>query len=117
MPNEPFIPHQATLPDADALRDSLEYHLRYTIGKDPDAATVTDWRLAVSRAIRDLVIAPWFETTRRIYNQDQKRVYYLSMEFLIGRLLEDAIANLGLDETVRSVVADIGVDYEALLDN
>ena len=65
--------------------------------------------------MRDLVIAPWFETTRLVYARDQKRVYYLSMEFLIGRLLEDAIANLGLEETVRSVAADVGFDYAALL--
>ncbi|MDX1422467.1 MAG: glycogen/starch/alpha-glucan phosphorylase [Kiloniellales bacterium] len=117
MLTQPLLLANDNPPEAEALRRSIEYHLHYTIGKAPDAATLTDWRLAVSRAVRDLVIAPWFETTRRIYNQDQKRVYYLSMEFLIGRLLEDAIANLGLDETVRSVVAEIGVDYEALLDN
>ena len=102
-------------PDAAALRRSIEYHLRFTVGKNPAAATLTDWRLAVSRAIRDLVIAPWFETTARIRAGQYKRVYYLSMEFLIGRLLEDAIANLGLDETVRKVVSEFDVDYAALL--
>jgi glycogen phosphorylase len=102
-------------PDEGALRRSVEYHLRYTTGKNPGAATVTDWRLAVSRAIRDLVIAPWFETTERIRAQDHKRVYYLSMEFLIGRLLEDAIDNLGLDETLRKLAVEFDVDYEALL--
>ncbi|NIA69942.1 glycogen/starch/alpha-glucan phosphorylase [Pelagibius litoralis] len=102
-------------PDAAALRRSIEYHLKYTTGKDPSAATLTDWRLAVSRAVRDLVIAPWFETTQRVYTEDQKRVYYLSMEFLIGRLLEDAILNLGLDDKLRSIVGNFDVDYAALL--
>ena len=102
-------------PDSAALSRSVEYHLRYTTGKAPDAATLTDWRLAVSRAIRDLVIAPWFETTRRVYAEDRKRVYYLSMEFLVGRLLEDAVANLGLDEQLRDVVEGFGVDYGTLL--
>ena len=105
----------STLPDAAALRRSIEYHLRYTTGKAPSAATLTDWRLAVSRAVRDLVIAPWFETTQRVYTEDRKRVCYLSMEFLIGRLLEDAVANLGLDERLRAIVESFGVDYRALL--
>ena len=115
MPTDPNIHALSTPPDAAALRRSIEYHLRYTAGKTPVAATLTDWRLAVSRAIRDLVIAPWFETTQRIYAEDRKRVYYLSMEFLIGRLLEDAVANLGLDERLRTIVEGFGVDYGALL--
>ena len=115
MPTEPNIHDLSTLPDAAALRRSIEYHLRYTTGKTPAAATLTDWRLAVSRAIRDLVIAPWFETTQRVYAEGRKRVYYLSMEFLIGRLLEDAVANLGLDERLREVVEGFGVDYRALI--
>ena len=105
----------STQPDVAALRSAIEYHLRYSTGKAPAAATLTDWRLAVSRAVRDLVIAPWFETTRRVYDEGQKRVYYLSMEFLIGRLLEDAVVNLGLDERLRAIVEDFGVDYRALL--
>ena len=115
MPIEPNIHEWSTPPDVAELRSSIEYHLRYTTGKSPAAATVTDWRLAVSRAIRDLVIVPWFETTQRVYAESRKRVYYLSMEFLIGRLLEDAIANLGLDEQVRTIVEGFGVDYGALL--
>jgi len=115
MPTEPMIHELSTPPDAAALRRSIEYHLRYTAGKTPAAATLTDWRLAVSRAIRDLVIAPWFETTQRVYAEDRKRVYYLSMEFLIGRLLQDAVANLGLDERLRTIVEGFGVDYGTLL--
>ena len=105
----------STPPGAATLRRSIAYHLRCTAAKSPDAATLTDWRLAVSRAIRDLVIAPWFETTQRVYAEDRKRVYYLSMEFLIGRLLEDAVTNLGLDERLREIVEGFGVDYGALL--
>ena len=117
MRTEPMIQECSTAPDAAALRRSIEYHLRCTAGKSPAAATLTDWRLAVSRAIRDLVIAPWFETTQRVYAEDRKRVYYLSMEFLVGRLLEDAVVNLGLDERLRKIVEGFGVDYGALLAN
>jgi starch phosphorylase len=115
MLTDPLALQPDSRPDPQALRQSIEYHLRYTTGKSPAAATLSDWRLAVSRAIRDLVIAPWFETTERVRARRPKRVCYLSMEFLIGRLLEDAIDNLGLDETVHKVVAEFDVDYAALL--
>ena len=115
MPTEPSSHAVCAPPDDTALRRSVEYHLRHTTGKDPAAATLTDWRLAVSRTIRDLVVAPWLETDRRIHAEDRKRVCYLSMEFLIGRLLEDAVANLGLDERLRTIVEGFGVDYGALL--
>ena len=111
-----MIPRERPLPpDAAALRRSIGYHLRYSTGKLPAAATLTDWRLAVSRAIRDLVIAPWFETRQRVYAEDRKRVYYLSIEYLIGRLLKDAVTNLGLDEELRDIVEGFGVDYGAML--
>ena len=115
MQTEPLILHPETQPDTAALRRAIEYHLRYTAGKNVQAAKLTDWRMAVTRAIRDLVIAPWFETTERVRAERHKRVCYLSMEFLIGRLLEDAIDNLGLDEMVRDVVEGFDVDYNALL--
>ncbi|MGF1552432.1 MAG: glycogen/starch/alpha-glucan phosphorylase [Paracoccaceae bacterium] len=99
--------------DARALRREIEYHLAFTIGKDRRSATVRDWRLALSRAVRDRVVQPWFETTRRAYAENRKRVYYLSMEFLIGRLLEDAVMNLGLEEAARAALAEVEVDYDA----
>ena len=115
MPTDPNIHALSTPPDSAALRRSVEYHLRHTAGKAPAAATVADWRLAVSRTIRDLVIAPWFDNSRQVRTENGKRVYYLSMEFLVGRLLEDAIVNLGLEERLRTIVEGFGVDYGTLL--
>ena len=115
MPTDPNIHALSTPPDSAALRRSVEYHLRHTTGKAPAAATLTDWRLAVSRTIRDLVIAPWFDNSRQVRAENDKRVYYLSMEFLVGRLLEDAVINLGLDERLRTIVEGFGVDYGTLL--
>ena len=68
----------------------------FSFGKDRHAARLTDWRLALSRAIRDEVVVPWFETTKRVYAEDRKRVYYLSMEFLLGRSLSTSLHNLGV---------------------
>ncbi len=100
---------------AETLRRRIEHHLVFSFGKDRNAAKLTDWRLALSRAIRDEVVVPWFETTRRVYRQDGKRVYYLSLEFLIGRLLHDATVNLGLEDNARAAMEAIGIDYDRVV--
>ncbi|MCB1490483.1 MAG: glycogen/starch/alpha-glucan phosphorylase, partial [Rhodobiaceae bacterium] len=98
--------------DEKSLRDAIRSHLTYTIGKDERSASIADWRMALSRVIRDHIVDPWFATTRRVYGEDRKRVYYLSLEFLIGRLLSDATTNLGLEDAARAALADLGVDFE-----
>lgn len=110
-------PTSQSMPPVDdaALRDAVAWHLRYSIGKAPVVATTSDWRLALSRAIRDKLVDPWFSTTQRVYAEQGKRVYYLSMEFLIGRLLHDAIHNLGLDDAAREAMQALDVDYDAVL--
>ena len=97
---------------ADVLR-----HLTYTLGKDMPNASRYDWRMALSFAIRDRVVEPWFASTRRTWAEDRKRVYYLSMEFLIGRLLEDATVNLGLREMAQKVMSDLGQDFHAIVED
>lgn len=99
------------LPETGSLTSAIAFHLAHTVGKTPDAASNSDWRLALSRAIRDRLVEPWFEATRRTYAKDNKRVYYLSMEFLLGRILEDAVSNLGLEDEARAALAGYGVDY------
>ena len=84
MPDDRLI---AAAPTRDGLRDDILRHLTYTMGKDTQNASLYDWRMALSFAMRDRVMAPWFASTRTTYARDLKRVYYLSMEFLIGRLL------------------------------
>ncbi len=99
------------------LEADIVRHLGYTLGKDPDHAVLTDWRLALSYAIRDRIVEPWFASTRRTWAEGRKRVYYLSMEFLIGRLLEDATINLGLRDQAETVMAGLGVDFRALVED
>ena len=103
--------------DLPGLRAAILRHLTFTLGKDKGHASRYDWRMALSYALRDRIMQPWFESTRRTYDEGRKRVYYLSMEFLIGRMLEDAAINLGLDEAVRQVMADLGQDYRALIED
>ena len=114
--NLPALPEPADL-SAEALHDRIWNHLIFSIGKDRDAARLPDWRLALSHAIRDQVVLPWFRTTHRVNAEDRKRVYYLSMEFLIGRLLQDAVANLGLEDAAREALAMLNTDYEQVVRN
>ncbi len=100
-----------------SLRDAVLWHLTYTLGKDPDHAQIFDWRMALSYAVRDRIVNRWMKATRTTYRADAKRVYYLSMEFLIGRLLEDNIVNLQLDDEARAAFESFGLNYhEVLLD-
>lgn len=104
-------------PTADTFRWWLLHHLQFTVGKDPDNASKTDWRLALTHTIRDRAVTPWFESTRRTWTDDRKRVHYLSMEFLIGRLLEDATINLGLRDVAEEALDQLGLSFAELTDD
>ncbi|MFW0169426.1 glycogen/starch/alpha-glucan phosphorylase [Rothia sp. P4278] len=96
------------------FRASLLEHLQFTAGKDPQHSTIFDWRIALSHTLRDRAVEPWFASTRRTWDEDRKRVYYLSMEFLIGRLMEDLAINLGLRETAEEALSELGLDFETV---
>ena len=102
-------------PSADDLRADILHHLKYSLGKDESHATTYDWRMSLSLALRDLVVDPWFASTRETYKTGGKRVYYLSMEFLIGRLIEDVMTNLRLDDTARTAIEALGQDYQEVV--
>ncbi len=99
----------------DSLAESIGQHLKFSLGKDAGHATTTDWRLALSLAIRDRIVDPWFASTRATYARQGKRVYYLSMEFLIGRLLEDAAVNLGLMDEVTEFFSSRHMDARTII--
>ena len=106
---------QATITPTQLKADVLR-HLTFTLGKDAANASPYDWRMALSFAVRDRIVEPWFASTRQIWAQDRKRVHYLSMEFLIGRILEDATVNLGLREVAEEVMAGFGQDFHGLVE-
>lgn len=107
---EPLI---ALLEKENLKRDVLR-KLVYSVGKDMEHAVLRDWNVALILAVRDRLIPRWMDTTQATYEQDRRRVYYLSMEFLIGRLLADTVSNLGLRETCEQVFDDLGVDLAAV---
>ncbi|SAL31596.1 Maltodextrin phosphorylase [Caballeronia turbans] len=100
----------------DALRRSISNRLMYGVGKDAVTAQPRDWLHAAELAVRDRLVARWMRTTRLQYEQDVKRVYYLSMEFLIGRTFSNALLALGIYDEVRDALAGLGVDLAALED-
>ena len=84
------------------------------VGKDAGSATDRDWFLAAALAVRDRIIHRWLASERTSHAKGSKRVYYLSLEFLIGRLLSDVLGNLGMAEDVRAALGDLGVDLNRL---
>ncbi|QCI94482.1 glycogen/starch/alpha-glucan phosphorylase [Novosphingobium sp. EMRT-2] len=90
--------------------------LRHRVGKDERAAKPHDWFTATVLTLRDHVIDRWMESTRKTYAESGKRVYYLSLEFLIGRLLRDALSNMGLTCDMEKALREHGLDLAALED-
>ncbi len=100
--------------DTESLKAEIVDKLAYGIGKDPIVAQPHDWLAATILVVRDHSIDRWMETTRGAYRTGAKRVYYLSVEFLIGRLLRDAMSNLGLVEPIAAALRDLGVSLDAI---
>ncbi len=100
--------------DIAALRSLVVSKLTYSVGKDPTAASDRDWLIATALAVRDRMIERWMTSTRATKAAKTKRVYYLSLEFLIGRLLMDSLNNLGLTQTMRAALGELGVDLDEL---
>jgi starch phosphorylase len=99
------IPVEELPLDSVALRDSFVRHVQHTLGKHPAAATRLDQFVAVARTARDRMFDRWTRTWHRRERQQPKLVYYLSLEYLLGRLLEDGLINLGVHEETRQALA------------
>jgi glycogen phosphorylase len=96
------------------LRDDILSELTLAIGKDPETATDHDWFVALALALRERMAAGLRDSNRRADSANAKRVYYLSLEFLIGRLLSDALGNMGLTERAREALTSLGVDFDRI---
>ncbi|MCO7597478.1 MULTISPECIES: glycogen/starch/alpha-glucan phosphorylase [Pseudomonas] len=97
-----------------AFRAAVLAKLTYAVGKDPEHAFDHDWFEAIALAARDHMVDHWMDHTRQAYRRSQKRVYYLSLEFLIGRLLYDSLSNLGLLDIAREALEGLDVDLERI---
>lgn len=100
--------------DVASLSQSLADRLVFSVGKDSITATARDWFFAAAYTTRDRLIAGWMETMRSYYEADAKRIYYLSMEFLMGRTLMNSMLNLGFDQECRLALERQGIDLLGL---
>jgi glycogen phosphorylase len=100
--------------DPKTLASEILKSLTYRLGKDASVATPHDWLTASIKVVRDRIIERWIDSTKTAYEQKDKRVYYLSLEFLIGRLMRDAFSNIGLLDNMREALASLGVDIDVI---
>jgi len=94
------------------LKKKIVYHLMIFLGRDPERVNYRDIYKAVAYTLRDIMVERWLQTQKGYYAMQKKRVYYLSMEFLIGRSLGNALMNLGLYDKYAEVLAELGFDLE-----
>ncbi|WP_423067365.1 glycogen/starch/alpha-glucan phosphorylase [Devosia sp. CN2-171] len=119
MPQKPLV-LDAPVPEkrahtVEALQAEILEKLTYSIGKDAIVARPHDWLKATILTIRDRVIDQWMESSRETWRTSNKRVYYLSLEFLIGRLLRDAMSNIGVIEPVRAALKNFNVNLDDMI--
>ena len=100
----------------EALRHSILERLIYSVGKDVGSATQRDWMFAVFHAVRDRIVKRWRETIQHSRQQNVKRVYYLSMEYLTGRALVNALLATDLYDEVKQACTQLGADFDGLIE-
>ncbi len=115
MPFEPTPPAEHLGLDQASLARDILLRLTYAVGKDPAHAVTRDWYVATALAVRDRVVDRWMAHTRQTYATGQKHVYYLSMEFLIGRLLRDTLVSQQITDACRGALNSFDVDLDAVI--
>jgi starch phosphorylase len=108
------LPNSRTATDVDSVRRAFADHLQFSRGKDEHSATALDRYFAVAHTVRDRLMRRWVQTQQHYYRSDAKRIYYLSMEFLLGKALENNLLSLGLLDTMRDALAGLGIELEHL---
>jgi glycogen phosphorylase len=96
--------------DVPSIETDILNHLTHTLAKDKNTATDRDWFFAVAYTVRDYLSERWINSVSACYEQDQKRIYYLSLEFLMGRLLTNSMMNLGIYDAVCEALHNLNVD-------
>jgi starch phosphorylase len=102
--------------DPEALKESFVNHVQHTQGKHPNAATRLDHFVSLARTSRDRMFDRWTRTWQRRERQQPKVVYYLSLEYLLGRLLDDGLTNLGIRESTEQALSGLGISLDNVLE-
>jgi len=102
--------------DAQSIKHSLANRLEYSAGKDMYTATDRDWYNVAAYVVRDRLMERWMETMRTYYRANAKRVYYLSLEFLMGRTLTNSMINMGFADEFAQAIRDLDLNLETIRD-
>ncbi|MCG8498800.1 MAG: glycogen/starch/alpha-glucan phosphorylase [Firmicutes bacterium] len=102
--------------DADALKDIIVNKINRYFGNAVEEATCEELYQAIARSVRDFIAEKWIKTKEVYGKQDVKQVYYLSMEFLVGRLLGNNIMNLGLVDVYEKTAKELGINLNDIRD-
>lgn len=97
-----------------SMKDSILQHLRYTLAHNPEQATQRDWWLCVSLAVRDRLVDNMIDTQQTHYEANTRRCYYLSMEYLMGRMLVNNMYSAGIYNETRKAAEELGLDWEGV---
>ena len=100
----------------EGLKEDFAWHLRYSLAKGDARVTQRDQYTAFATAVRDRIVERWISTQEEYGRQNTKRVYYMSLEFLIGRLLGNNVINLKADQLCRDALEDFGINWNDLRD-
>jgi len=114
MKNEQLFKASVLSSDTQAIQQDMINHLRHTIAKDKTTATQRDWFNVMAYTLRDRMGEAWIDTMRNYYQQDVKRVYYLSLEFLMGRSLTKSMLSLGIYESCQQALKNLGLSMETI---
>ncbi|MBF0529816.1 MAG: glycogen/starch/alpha-glucan family phosphorylase, partial [Deltaproteobacteria bacterium] len=97
---------------AEQIKQDINHHLVSNLGADPERTDKFRCFKALAFTVRDHLVRRWIQTQRSYYDEEAKRVYYLSLEFLMGRLLTNSLINLGLMDSTKKALADFGFELE-----
>ena len=113
--DSPFLYNRPSV-DVEGVKKAIVYKLIFLIGRSPKEASQRDWLNATLHAVRDLVTEGWITTARQSRAEETRRVYYLSMEFLIGRTLSNAMIAEGIYDVAQKALAELNVDLEEIIE-
>ncbi len=99
-----------------AIKENIIHHLMSFQGRDPERSGAQDVYKALAYTMRDMMVEKWISTQKTYYAKEAKRVYYLSLEFLIGRSLGNSMTNLGILEDAKQAVEELGFDMSEIRD-
>jgi len=100
--------------DVQAFKDLFNRHLHFTLAQDLSVASNRDFYLSLAYTVRDHVMKNWMKTAKVYYDNDPKRIYYLSLEFYMGRTLTNTMLNIGIEKESAAALYQLGLRLEHL---